>query len=185
MLDLLKKLRDENLDYRERTAVRNQIIDEARNNRQELAEALEKENSDAFKIELLNILGATRDQFFEDALRKVLETDKSEKVLQTAATNLGKLGTGFSTLVDLLTHKSPNVRLGAVWGLLSLADKKAIKYLLNSLDDQEPVVCWWSSPTAGAYTVGTEAAAAIDSLAGTEFKGDKSAIENWISENLN
>lgn len=184
MLDLLKKLNDENLDYRERTTVRNQIIDEAPNTRQELVEALKKEKSETFKIELLNILGATRDKFFEDAVQKVLESEKSEKVLQTAATNLGKLGTGFSTLVDLLTHKSPNVRLGAVWGLLSLGDKKAIKYLFNSLNDHEPVICWWASPSAGGYTVGNEAAAAIDALAGAELKGDKNAIEKWISSNL-
>lgn len=184
MLNLLKKLMDGSLDYRERTAIRRQIIEGAHDSRRELVEALEKEKSESFRIELLNILGGTRDKFFEDAMRKVIESEKSEKVLQTAAANLGKLGVGFSTLIDLLKHKSANVRLGAVWGLAALDDKRAVKYLLNSLDDREPVTCWWASPTADGYSVANESAAAIDELTGAKLNGEKSAIEKWIDDNL-
>lgn len=184
MLDLLKKLVNGRLDYRERIAVRNQIIDGARLSRLELVEALEKDDSETFRIEVLNILGATRDKFFEDAIRRVLESEKSEKVLQTAATNLGRIGAGLSTLVGLLKHKSPNVRLGAVWGLKALGDKRALKCLLDNLDDHEPVICWWASPPPGGYSVANETATAIDALAGAELKGEKSAIEKWIADNL-
>ena len=184
MRDLLKKLKSERLNHLERIAIRNQIIDAAQSSRGELIEALEKERSEPFRIELLHIFGATRDEFFEEAIRRVIETEKSEQVLQTAATNLGKIGAknSFPMLVDLLNHESPYVRLGAVYGLKALGDKRAIKFLLKSLDDHLPIKVWWSSPKAGDYSVANEASIAIDALAGTEFKGDKTRIEKWLAE---
>lgn len=186
LLDLLKKLKQEKLAPKERRAISRQIVAASVQLRSELCEALEKEESKSFKIELLNIIGATQDAFFEDEIRKILESPEPAEVIQAAATTLGKLKgkNGFDILIDLIHHENPNVRLGSIYGLMALGDKRAVKYLLENLDDNETVRSWWASPKAGGYTISKEAAIAIDTITGRTFKGDKKKIEEWIKDNL-
>lgn len=186
IFDLLNKLKEERLDPQERMSIRRQIIRSSRNLRPELCEAIEKENDIFFNIELLEIIGATQDDFFEDEVRKIIDSEDRVEVLQTAATTLGKLKSknNFKILVGLLTHESPNVRLGSIYGLIALGEKMAVKYLLNCLDDHEPVRCWWPSPKAGGYTIAKEASNAIDIISGEKLQGNKEKIEKWINNNI-
>ena len=184
MFNLLKKLKEEK-DWKEGLMLRRQIVAAAKDSRQELSQALLSEKDMHFKIELLNLIGDTKDEFFAEQVEEVIRSAESVEVLQTAATTLGKTGgpNSFETLAGLLSHKSPNARLGAIYGLMALGDKRAIKHLLKSLADQSPVKCWWPSPKPDGYVIAKEASIAIDELAGIEFKGDKARIEEWLAEN--
>ncbi|MGB9180945.1 MAG: HEAT repeat domain-containing protein [Pyrinomonadaceae bacterium] len=185
LLELLKKLNEKRLDFKERSAIFKQIVAAPPELRQELCQILEREEDESFKIELLNIIGATQDDYFEVAVGKTLQSEASVEVLQTAATTLGKLRgkNSFGILIGLLNHPSPNVRLGSIYGLTALSDTRAVKYLLQSLDDQEAARCWWPSSKAGGYIIAKEAAIAIDALTGESFKGNKEKIEEWIKDN--
>jgi HEAT repeat protein len=186
IFELFNKLKDKNLNYQERMTIRRQIISSSRKLEQELCEIIEKENDMSFKIELLEIIGATQDVFFEDAVKKVIDKEDRIEVLQTAATTLGKLKSenSFQILIKLLAHESPNVRLGAIYGLVALGEKTAVKYLLELLDDHEPAKCWWPSPKAGGYIVSKEASDAIDIISGENLQGNKEKIKKWISKNI-
>lgn len=184
LLGQLRKLREGQLDHQQRAVLLREIA-AAQELSSDLSRMLESENDEYFKIELLQIIGATQDAAYADAILNVLRSDQRPKVRQTAATSLGKVGgeQSFATLVNLLDDPSPNVRLGAVYGLTTLGDQSAVKHLASKLEDNEPVRVWWPSPKAGGYRVGKESALAIDALTGQKFKGDKVKIGNWIEQN--
>ena len=185
MIEILKKLQ-EGVSLKERITLHRQIASNFKKFRKELCRILETTEDTFFKIELLEIIGSTKDTFFDPAIRKIIDSEDSVEVLQTAAVTLGKLKScnSFEMLINLLDHKSPNVRLGAIYGLIFLDEKKAVKYLLSSLDDHEPVKCWWPSPKAGGYIISKEAAEAIDIITGETFKGNKEKIVKWIKKNV-
>lgn len=186
LLDQLKNLRDEP-DFRKKRALFRQLVERIGDFRQDLLRLLSDEQDKTIKIQALELIASSRDPSFAPAVEKVLLSNEPVEALQTAATVLGKLGKkdSFPTLIRLLKHENPNVRLGAVYGLLALGDKQAVPHLLNSLDDSDHVKCWWPSPKAGGYTVGKEASLAIDALTGLSLRGDKTRTEQWIDENLN
>lgn len=182
MNTLLDKLKKEKLTPKERFSIRKQVILDIKNVRNELSRMLREEKDSGFRIELLEIIGDAQDEFFEEELLKIIQTEKSIEVLQVAVSVFGKLKgkKSFETLINLLDHKNPNVRLGAIYGLRALNDKRAVRYLFRCLDDQESVKPAWSSPKAGGYIIAREAAKSIDIIAGQDFKGDKEKIEGWL-----
>src|SRR5215469_4459175 len=149
LLDQLKNLRDE-LDFRKRRALSRQLVKKIGNFRQELQSLLSAEQDKTILIAALEIIASSRDQSFAPMVQRVSLSNEPVEVLQTAATALGKLGSkdSFPTLVGLLKDESPNVRLGAVYGLQALGEEKAVPHLLKSLDDSDHVKCWWPSPKA-------------------------------------
>jgi HEAT repeat protein len=182
MYTLLDKLKREDLAPKERFSIRKQVILNIKNMRDELTRMLREEKNLSFRIQLLEIIGDAQDDFFEDELLRIIHSEKSIEVLQVAVTMIGKLKgkRGFETLINLLDHENPNVRLSAIYGLRALNDRRAIKYLLRCLDDHESVRLVWTSPKAGGYTIAKEAAKSIDIIAGQDFRGDKEKIEKWI-----
>jgi HEAT repeat protein len=187
LLDQLKNLRDEP-DFRRRRALSQRIVETIGEYHQDMLRLLKEEPDKTIKIQALDIIAASQDQSFAPAVRQVLlSQEQPVEVLQTAATVLGKLRSqsSFPTLIHLLKHDNPNVRLGAIYGLVALGNKQAVPHLLNSLDEKDRVKPWWPSPKAGGYTVGQEASVAIDALTGFSFRGDKTKIEEWINDNLN
>ncbi len=186
LLDQLKNLRDEP-DFRTQRTLSRQLAATIGNFRGEWLRFLGGEQDKNLTIQALEIIAASQDESFAPAIQKLLLSRAPVEVLQTAATVLGKLRSqhSFQTLVHLLQHENPNVRLGVVYGLLALGEKQAVPYLLNSLDDGNQVKCWWPSPKAGGYTVSKEASLAIDALTGLSLHGDKTRIKQWINDNLN
>ncbi len=182
MYTLLDELKREDLTPKERISIHKQIIHDIKNMRDEICRMLREEKNVAFRIELLDIIGDAQDEFFEEELLKIIQSEKSIEVLQVAVTVIGKLKgkKSFETLINLLEHKNPNVRLGAIYGLRALNDRRAVKYLLRCLDDHESVKPAWASPKAGGYIIAKEAAKSIDIIAGQNFRGDKEKIEKWI-----
>lgn len=185
MYTLLEKLKGEKLSPKERFSIRKQVIHDIRNMRDEVSRMLREEKDVAFRIELLEMIGDAQDEFFEEELFKIIQSEKSIEVLQVAVSVIGRVKgkKSFETLINLLDHKNPNVRLGAVYGLRALNDKKAVKYLVRCLDDHESVKPAWSSPKAGGYIIAKEAAKSIDIIADQDFKGDKEKIEGWLRIN--
>jgi HEAT repeat protein len=183
--ELLERLRDLKrgaLDLREQAKLAKEIASASSDLRLELIRMLEQETEPSFSVELLTIIGVTQDEFYADAILDVLRSAESPEVRQTAATSLGKIRSpkSFAALVNLLDDPSLNVRLGAVYGLQALGDQRAVEHLLMKLQDNEPVSCWWTSPKAGGYKVGKEAAIAIDALSGEAFKGNTAKIQEWL-----
>ena len=185
LLDQLKALRDEP-DFRNKRTLSRQILESIAQFSQDLLRLLREEQDNGLKIEALNIIGSSQESSFAPAVHQVLNSAKSAEVRQTAATVLGKLRseTSLDTLVHFLKDENPNVRLGSIYGLIALGDKRAVRYLIDSLEDQEHVRSWWPSPKAGGYIVGREASIAIDALTGSPLRGDKTKIKQWISDNL-
>jgi hypothetical protein len=188
MSDVLIKLNSGSLDPATRASVRRQVIETLKDPRadtlrQDVRQLLEEATDNRFRTELLEIIGSAQDQLLEDAVKKVINTAGSVEVLQTALTTLGKVkATGsFEILVGFLNHENPNVRLGSIYGLTALGDKRAVRYLLQRLDDQQSARCWWPSPKAGGYIIGREASEAVDVIVGTKLYGDKGKIERWIA----
>ena len=182
LLALLRKMRNTQTTSAERAEVRAEIIAVSKKNELALGQLLADEKDVGFRIDLLNIIGATQNEYFATNVRQILQSDAPIEVLQTAAINLGKLGGGetFEALVELLGHENSNLRLGAIHGLIALGDKRAIKYLLELLDDNSSVKVWWPSPKAGGYVVARESSLAIDQIAGRTFRGDKALIKEWL-----
>jgi len=169
--------------WQERAGIRSEIVSTAKAFKSELGGLLLGEKDPDFQIELLNIIGATHDDYFVPALRQILSTSSLSEVLQTAATNLGKLGNGgFETLVGLLQHHDPNVRLGAIYGLAASGDTRAIPHLANLLDDPSEARVWWPGPKAGGYLIRREASSTIDTLAGERLAGDRQRIARWLEQ---
>lgn len=167
----------------EASVLQRQIIAVAEEIAPELCQQLRRTKDSSIKIRLLNLIGNTRSPVFVPTLQQILAEKQSAEVLQIAATNLGKLGNkSFKTLVDLLQHPSPNVRLGAIYGLHALGNPQAIPYLLTLLGDNTSVAVWWPSPKAGGYIISRETALVIDQLSGRNFKGDRAAIEQWLQQ---
>ncbi len=186
LLQQLKNLRDEQ-DFKKQRALSRQMAEAISEVRPELLQVLREEQDKGLKIEALNIIAASQDQSFVPTVQQIiLLADEPVEVLQTAATVLGKLRSGSSleTLAGLLKHESSNVRLGSIYGLIALGDKRAVPYLMNSLDDKDQVRCWWPSPKAGGYTIAQEASIAIDALTGLSLRGDRGKITQWIDDNL-
>lgn len=181
-LSLIAKLKQPGASPQDRAATRAEIIRSAKDFEVELARLLLGERNPDFQIELLNLVGATRNGYFVPALQQILGGSSRIEVLQTAATNLGKLGGGFETLVGLLRHPNPNVRLGAVYGLAALGDKRAIPHLSSLLDDPSEARVWWPGPKAAGYFIGREASSAIDTLVGERLAGDKHKIARWLEQ---
>ena len=183
---IYERLRADRLTHAEFQSIRRTILKRVEKDPEQkkmLAKQMRQEPNPNLRIFLLQIIGDTRDGFYEADLCDVIATETDEKILQTAATMLGKLETptNIAVLLKLLSHNSPNVRLGAVWGLKSVPSSPlVIKQLLGVLDDSDPVHCWWPSPRVGGYTVGKEAAAAIDALTKKPMKGNKALIQEWI-----
>jgi HEAT repeat protein len=185
LLASLKQLKETRLSWKERADLRRDIIDNSESITQDLCNLLESEEDIGFRIELLNIIGASGVEAFQETLQNILqETNHPIEILQTAATNLGKLGCGFDTLVGLLDHPSPHLRLGAIYGLGALGDERAVEYLFRKLDDDSPVSVWWPGPKAGGYTISGEASLVIDRIAGTKFRGDQELITRWMQNHL-
>ncbi|MCJ7695443.1 MAG: HEAT repeat domain-containing protein, partial [Anaerolineaceae bacterium] len=119
MYTLLDKIKGEKLTPKERFSIHKQIIHDIRNMRDELSRMLREEKDFAFRIELLEIIGDAQDEFFEEELLKIIQSEKSIEVLQVAVSVIGRVKgkRAFETLINLLDHKNPNVRLGAIYGL--------------------------------------------------------------------
>jgi HEAT repeat protein len=183
LLEQLKNLSDEP-DFGKKRALSRQLVAGVADVRQDLLGILTGRHSNIITIEALEIIGASRDQSFAPAVQKLALSNAPIEVLQTAATVLGKLRSQdtFRSLVRLLEHENPNVRLGAIYGLQAFGEKQAVRHLLNRLDDTDHVKCWWPSPKAGGYTVGHEASLAIDALTGLSLRGDRTAIRKWIQD---
>lgn len=182
-LSLIAKLKQPGASPQDRAATRAEIIRSAKDFEAELARLLLGERNPDFQIELLNLVGATRNGYFVPALQQILGSSSRIEVLQTAATNLGKLGSaGLETLLGLLQHPNPNVRLGAIYGLAASGDTRAIPHLANLLDDPSEAKVWWPGPKAGGYLIGREAASAVDTLAGERLAGNKHKIARWLEQ---
>ena len=181
LLESLSRLLAER-DFKTKRALGRQIEADVAGDRDAVGSILLGGADDATKIALLEIVGSTERAEFDDAVRRTLESGAREEVLQTAATALGKLHSpiAFDILTALLRHKSPNVRLGAIYGLMAHGDSRAIAHLAEHLDDRDSARSWWPSPKAGGYRIGAEASAAIDSLSGTRLGGDRRRIQEWI-----
>lgn len=182
LLKQLEQFKQGALDFREQAKLEREIADASSELHAELVQMLEKETEPAAQIELLRLMGITQDAFYADAILIFLRSAHAPEVRQTAATSLGLVRSpkSFAALIDLLDDASPNVRLGAVYGLQAFGDRGAIKHLLTKLSDQEPVPVWWNSPKAGGYTVAKEATVAIDDLSDQAFKGNIQKIKEWI-----
>ena len=151
LLKQLEQLKQGALDFRERAKLEREIAGASSELHAELVQVLEKETEPAAQIELLRIMGITQDAFYADVILGFLRSTHAAEVRQTAATSLGLVRSpkSFAALIDLLDDASPNLRLGAVYGLQAFGDRGAIKHLLTKLSDHEPVRVWWNSPKAG------------------------------------
>jgi HEAT repeat protein len=186
-LAALQKLQDPRLAWQDRASLRRRIIDAAGSLVPELSQAVEGADDVGFRNELLGIIGASGEEAFEAPLLRLLnDADVPVEVRQTAATNLGKLGSSgsFALLTDLLGYPSPHVRLGAIYGLAALGEARAVPHLAKLLDDGTPVKVWWAGPKAGGYVIAREAAQAIDQLTGRAFTGDQALVAKWIRAHL-
>lgn len=150
----------------------------------ELCDELARGTESGVIIDIINIMGASQREAFFQPLSNALHEGQDEAVAQVVATNIGKLESqnSLTILVGLLRHKSPNVRYGAIRGLAALSDKRAVKHLREILDDDGEARCWWAGSKAGGYIVSREAAIAIDEICGEKFRGDRSKIEQWLSQ---
>lgn len=164
---LLQKLDDPGESFQEMAKTQRQLIASAKHFERELSDLLLTECDDSFRIAILNIMGNSRHPYFEAEIKRLLDSNQSMEVLQTAATNLGRLSSkgSFEILIELLKHPHPNVRLGAIYGLVALADKRAVKYLEALVHDGASAKAWWPGPKAGGYRIAEEAARAIVQLA--------------------
>lgn len=114
-----------------------------------------------------------------------LTADPDERVAQTAAEALGRVGDrqALATLLALLDHPSANVRYGAIEGLDLIGDASVVGRLVDVVEnDPAPVVAWWPSPAAGELTVAGRAESLVAQFAGRFFDGDVAQMRAWVAE---
>lgn len=141
------------------------IAENAANLREAIARAL-RTHDDAFRIDVLHSLGASRDASLADLVETLIDTKPRPRVLRAAAIALGNLGgpRAFDRLASLLRHRDATARAGAVDGLAILGDPRAVELLRALLDDDSKPEPYGAGAIEGPVTVGSEAARAIREL---------------------
>jgi HEAT repeat protein len=164
-LKAVAALRDGPLTATERTMLRNQVLDDWASVGPLICSDLAKAD-ESTALTMLDLIAGSGDHACLDAVRRVVYSKAAEVVRQRAAIALGKVdgSEAFDTLTVLLSDASAAVRLGAVYGLQALGDRRAVEPLARLLKDKAQVRTSWPGSQAGAYEVGKEAALVIQAL---------------------